>query len=79
MVEAAWQFTPEMPRIPITGWCQGAVVKVGKGRVTIFGEAAMFSAQIAGPQKLPFGMNSKTASQNYQFLLNIMHWLTTAK
>jgi hypothetical protein len=77
--EVAWQFTPETPRIPITGWCQGAVVKVGKGRVAVFGEAAMFTAQVAGPQKRKMGMNSEIAKQNYQFLLNIMHWLTNAK
>jgi hypothetical protein len=29
----------------IEGWCQGAVMKVGKGRLAVFGEAAMFSAQ----------------------------------
>ncbi|HWR17534.1 MAG TPA: DUF4350 domain-containing protein [Terriglobales bacterium] len=77
--EMAWQFTPETPRVPITRWCQGAVVKVGKGRVAVFGEAAMFSAQVAGPQKRPMGMNSDSAKQNYQFLLNIVHWLTNAK
>ncbi|HEY7423454.1 MAG TPA: DUF4350 domain-containing protein [Gemmataceae bacterium] len=31
--------------VAIEGWCQGAVMKVGKGRVAVFGEAAMFSAQ----------------------------------
>jgi hypothetical protein len=35
----------EMRTVPIEGWCQGAVLKVGKGRVAVFGEAAMFSAQ----------------------------------
>ncbi len=76
--EAAWQFTPETPRIPVAGWCQGAVLTRGKGRAAIFGEAAMFSAQLAGPRKAPMGMNSPAAKQNYQFLLNIMHWLTGA-
>lgn len=31
--------------VPIEGWCQGAVMKVDKGRLAVFGEAAMFSAQ----------------------------------
>ncbi|MGH7171854.1 MAG: DUF4350 domain-containing protein, partial [Gemmataceae bacterium] len=35
----------EMRTVPIEGWCQGAVLKVGRGRVAVFGEAAMFSAQ----------------------------------
>jgi hypothetical protein len=35
----------EIRTVPIEGWCQGAVMKVGKGRAAVFGEAAMFSAQ----------------------------------
>jgi hypothetical protein len=35
----------EARTVDIEGWCQGAVLKVGKGRVAVFGEAAMFSAQ----------------------------------
>jgi hypothetical protein len=54
-------------------------MEVGKGRVAVFGEAAMFSAQLAGPQKMPIGMNSPDATQNYQLLLNVIHWLTRAK
>jgi hypothetical protein len=64
-------------KIPIEGWCQGAVMKVGKGRVAVFGEAAMFSAQRAG--KEPMGMNAPEAKQNHQLLLNVMHWLSRAK
>jgi hypothetical protein len=41
----------------------------------MFGEAAMFSAQLAGPQKRKVGMNDELAKQNYQLLLNIIHWL----
>jgi hypothetical protein len=35
----------EVRTVPIEGWCQGAVLNVGKGRIAVFGEAAMFSAQ----------------------------------
>jgi ketosteroid isomerase-like protein len=70
--------TPDAPQVPIEGWCQGAVMQVGKGRVAVFGEAAMFSAQLAGPQRMPIGMNSPDAPQNYRLLLNLMHWLTGA-
>ena len=48
----------------------------GKGRVAVFGEAAMFSAQLAGPERRPVGMNKPEAPQNPQFLLNLIHWLT---
>jgi hypothetical protein len=71
--------TPDAPKVPIEGWSQGAILKHGKGRVAIFGEAAMFSAQLAGPAQQPMGMNAPEAMQNYQLLLNIMHWLTRAK
>lgn len=71
--------TPGAPEVPIEGWCQGAVLQAGKGRVAVFGEAAMFSAQLAGPQQMPVGMNSPQAPRNFQLLLNVMHWLTRAK
>jgi hypothetical protein len=70
---------PGEDEVPIAGWCQGAVMKVGKGRVAVFGEAAMFSAQLAGPKKQPMGMNAPEAKQNHQLLLNVMHWLTRAE
>ncbi len=70
--------TPDAPEIPIEGWCQGALLNFGGGRVAVFGEAAMFSAQLAGPQQMPIGMNTPDARQNHQLLLNVMHWLTRA-
>jgi hypothetical protein len=71
--------TPGAPEVPIEGWCQGAVLNVGNGRVAVFGEAAMFSAQLAGPRQRPMGMNAPEANQNHQLLLNVMHWLTRVK
>ncbi len=73
--ETAWQFTAETPRLSAAGWLQGATLKFGQGRIAVFGEAAMFSAQLAGPNRQPIGMNSPQAPQNYRFLLNVMHWL----
>lgn len=73
--QKAWEFTAETPRQDVGGWLQGAVLEVGKGRVAVFGEAAMFTAQLAGPQRQPMGMNAPVAAQNAQFLLNVMHWL----
>ena len=72
----AGQFTDETPRAPVAGWYQGAVLRVGKGRVAVFGEAAMFSAQLGGPERIPMGMNAPVAAQNAQFLLNVIHWLS---
>ena len=71
----AWAFTPDTLRQAVGGWLQGAVLAVGKGRVAVFGEAAMFTAQLGGPQRQPMGMNAPGAEQNPQFLLNVMRWL----
>ena len=46
-----------------------------KGRVAIFGEAAMFTAQLAGRNQFKVGMNSDEAPENYKLLLNVVHWL----
>ncbi len=62
--------------VPLEGHLQGAVVPFGAGRVAVFAEAAMFSAQVTGPNHAPMGMNAPIAKQNVQFLLNLMHWLT---
>lgn len=76
MTTTAGQITKDTPRIPVNGWYQGAVFPFGRGRVAVFGEAAMFSAQLSGPNKNPMGMNAPVASKNPQFLLNVMHWLS---
>lgn len=64
------------PSQPIAGLSQGAILEVGKGRIAVFGEAAMFTAQRGGPNNEPMGMNTLEARQNYQFVLNVMHWLS---
>lgn len=73
----AWTFEDATPRVEVGGWLQGAVKDVGKGRAAFFGEAAMFSAQLAGTDRAPMGMNSPGAEQNAQFVLNLLHWLAT--
>ena len=74
--QVAWQFTPETPKTDVRGWLQGATLRHGKGRVAVFGEAAMFTAQLAGPNKTKVGMNSPDAPQNARLLLNVLGWLT---
>lgn len=72
----AWEFGPATPRIPAGGMLQGAAITAGRGRVAVFGEAAMFSAQVSAAVRRPTGMNVPDAAQNARFLLNVMHWLT---
>ncbi len=76
MPEVAWQFSKLTPSLSASGMLQGAAIQCGRGRVAVFGEAAMFSAQVAGPNRTPAGMNDPTAPQNAQFLLNVVHWLS---
>ena len=57
------------------GPVQGAVIVFGKGKVAVFGEAAMFSAQLAGPNRTPMGMNAPGAEKNALLALNVVRWL----
>jgi hypothetical protein len=62
---------PDVRRVPVGGWHQAAALKVGQGRVVVFGEAGMFSRRREGV--VPgFGID---AAQNRQLLLNVMRWL----
>jgi hypothetical protein len=76
MPEVAWEFSEKTPRLSAAGMFQGVALHFGRGRVAAFGEAAMFSAQVAGPEESKMGMNRPEAAQNPQFLLNVMHWLS---
>jgi len=67
-------FGPDTKSIPVGGWLQGAVMSFGSGRAAFFGEAAMFSAQLSDNK--PMGMNAPMAEQNFQLVLNVMHWLS---
>lgn len=74
--DTAWRFNESTFRRDISGWYQGALLKAGKGRVAVFGEAAMFTTQLAGAQKMKVGMNTKGAEENPILLRNLMKWLS---
>lgn len=76
MPEIPFQVNAKTPRISVDGWSQGAVLKVGEGRVAIFSEAMMFTSQVYTPTGEKMGLVSYGAEQNEQFLLNVMHWLS---
>ncbi len=73
--DTAWVFNKNTPMQNVNGWSQGAFKEYGEGRIVVFGEAAMFSAQLAGEQQIKAGMNSENAKENYKLLLSIIHWL----
>jgi hypothetical protein len=59
---------------------QGLAMEVGRGRLVITGEAAMFSAQVLhqrGRSDFKFGMNAP-GNDDRQFALNTLHWLSRA-
>lgn len=58
---------------PVGEWLQGALLERGDGRVAVFSEAGMFSAQTRGGR--PMGMNAPGAEDNARFALNVLRWL----
>ncbi|MFT4692504.1 MAG: hypothetical protein ACJASX_003556 [Limisphaerales bacterium] len=70
------RFDTDTPSVKVDGWLHAGARKFGKGRVVVFGEAAMFSAQLSGTSKRPMGMNAPGAEQNKQLCLNVLHWLS---
>ena len=71
--DTAWVFDRYTQRISARGKAQGAYMTHGKGRLIVFGEAAMFTAQLAGRNKM--GFNVSMAEHNAEFLLRLIHWL----
>ena len=74
--DTAWVFdrSTKLTSLDST-WVQGAYMEYGKGRVVVFGEAAMFTAQLTGHNLARAGLNSGFAKGNLKLLLNIIHWL----
>jgi hypothetical protein len=75
MPDTAWVFHENTRMIRIEGWSQGAFKTYGKGRVVVFGEASMFTAQLGQPGGRKMGMNRCDTGDCHILLLNIMHWL----
>jgi hypothetical protein len=62
--------------VAVSGRAQGVAFELGKGRVVVLGEAAMLSAQVTGANgQGRMGMNVP-GSDDRQFALNLLHWLT---
>jgi hypothetical protein len=68
--------TTEPLLVAAEGTIEGAVMRVEKGRVALFSDPALFTAQIAGPTRDRIGMNAPGGERNFQFVLNVMHWLS---
>ena len=75
MPEEYWLFEDDTPRLDVTGWSQGGVQEWGAGRVAVFGEAAMFTAQVFEEGRVRAGMNAPEAVDNLRLLRRVMAWL----
>jgi len=66
---------PAGTKVP-EGYAQGIAMPFGQGRLVVFGEAALFSAQVAtiDGQSFKIGMNVP-GNDDRQLALNVMHWL----
>lgn len=62
------------PRIDSGGLSQGATLRLGDGRLAVFGEAGAFTAQTMenGP---PIGLAHPEAGENAEFVLATLRWL----
>jgi hypothetical protein len=76
--QVAWAFDAHTPTLPGDNLLQGALIEFGRGRIAVFGEAAMFTAQVAGPQQVPMGLRAPGAEENKQFELDLVNWLARA-
>jgi hypothetical protein len=71
-----YEFRDDSPRVDVSGWSQGGVMDFGSGRLAVFGEAAMFTAQVFDRGNVRVGMNADVSVDNLALLLNVMHWLS---
>lgn len=73
LTKRPWRFPKSTAIISSENLSQGAVLEYGQGKVAMFGEGAMFTAQYMVFDKA--GLNSPKAKYNIPFLLNLVHWL----
>ena len=67
--EVAWELSEATPRQPIDGWSQGGLLRVGEGRLAIFGESGILAHGPRFDERHP-------EEQNSQLVLNVVHWLS---
>jgi hypothetical protein len=73
--DTAWEFSARTRRVPGEGRLQGAAIEVGRGRVAVFGEAGMFTAQVTGADRVRSGLGAPGAEENKRFVLAVVRWL----
>ena len=68
--EVMWEFSEATPRQPVGGWSQGGLLRVGRGRLAVFGALEIFT--MMGGRLL----ERYPDAQNPQLVRNVVHWLS---
>ena len=68
----SWRFDSATPRRSVSGWSQGGVMKVGKGRVAVLGDNFLIipPSQLESEKEVVFGR------YHPQFTVNVYRWLS---
>ena len=76
--EIAWQFDESTEQVDLSDHYQGAILNYGNGKIAVFGEAALFTAQTITQNNNTFkvGFNTPAAVENITFIRNVLHWLS---
>ncbi|WP_235297325.1 YybH family protein [Portibacter marinus] len=76
--DIAWRFDSTTTKVALYEFYQGATLKFGQGRIAVFGEAAMFTAQSVKQRGKEFkvGFNAPHAHDNVNFIRNVLAWLS---
>ena len=77
LVAGAFDVLPDKRQVPATGRSQALAFELGRGRVVVFGEAALFTAQVASAPGVParrFGF-TWPGTDNRQLAINTVRWL----
>jgi len=79
--EVAWQFSEATPRKTVAGWSQGGVLRVGRGRLAVFGDGSILmsptmAASVGGGSGAGMDLTTADFAQIPRLLLNVLRWLS---
>lgn len=74
--EVAWRINQNTKFFAAKGYFQGLAGKVGKGRIVVLGDSSIILAHLIGDNERAVGINSIENRDNFQFTINLFHWLS---
>jgi len=69
-----WEFDDTTPRHRMEGWSLAGVIRIGSGRIAILGDSWLLRSALE--EEDPGMGRAYKESQNTQFTLNVVHWLS---